>query len=247
MSSLTNANFENLHLPETKMKDLLNKPNLNQVEINPSDLPKPELKRSDNVIPHEVKTAAEIVVVLDESGSMASMGDEPVQAVTKFIRDQASVDPSSLCSLYKFNTSTTCVFSDMKISEFKTFKYTPDGMTAYFDCLWEILSKKNKVRNLVLLIITDGEDNSSSISRKELGQEIKRMEKELNWQVIYIGANHDVFSEGESFGVKRSKTAVYNQQKKGNLMTALGCASVPIKIFRATSQVDDTPEEVNLS
>jgi hypothetical protein len=63
----------------------------------------------------------DIIFLLDESGSMDTMGKEPVQAVNKFIEDQKSIlgDDGATFSLWKFNSTVTKLIDDIPLKDVK--------------------------------------------------------------------------------------------------------------------------------
>ena len=151
----------------------------------------------------------DIIFILDESGSMASMGDEPVQAVNSFIASQKKTleNDSSTFSLLKFNTYVTKLIDDVplqKVTEFDNF--CPGGMTALYDAIGLAINtkkQKEKKDNVVCVILTDGQENSSQkFSANNIRDMIKDMEENHNWKFIYLGANQDAFAVGGNMGMK---------------------------------------------
>ena len=149
-----------------------------------------------------------IIFLLDESGSMSSMGIEPVQAVNKFIQDQkASLgDDGATFSLWKFNTVVSKVIDDIPLKDVVEFvDFLPNDMTALYDAIGSaITTKKNKSNydNVICIILTDGLDNSSveyNLSNVKLM--INEMETNHNWKFVYLGANQDAFAVGSKMGM----------------------------------------------
>src|SRR3990167_11357376 len=132
-------------------------------------------------------SAADIIVVLDESGSMESMGPEPVQALNQFVKNQQKTDSTSLFSLYAFNHDVRNIYSVLPLGGIKEYSdYRPNGTTALYDCVFTAISDKMKTsrtKNVVLVIVTDGLDNSSAHSKDEVRAKIKEQEEKHNWQV----------------------------------------------------------------
>ena len=58
----------------------------------------------------------DIIVVFDESGSMASMGKEPLEAMNTFVDEQKEcADEDARFSLYMFNTHVRLAIDDVKL------------------------------------------------------------------------------------------------------------------------------------
>ena len=145
----------------------------------------------------------DIIMFIDESGSMTEMGKEPVEAVNAFIEEQKKVEDDSTITIYKFNTNYTEFCVDKPLKEFDVFdNYNPSGMTSLYDAIGNCISKKEKTKGVTCLIITDGKDNASKkYNKKSVSKLIKNTEGELGWKYIYLGANQDSFEEGNKLGI----------------------------------------------
>ena len=98
---------------------------------------------------------------MDKSGSMHSMGDEPLQALNGFIQEQRkAIKDDATFSLWTFNDKVQLVIDDQPLQLVKEInEYEPEGMTAMNDAIGKaIITKyrKFKSNNVVCLIITDG-------------------------------------------------------------------------------------------
>ena len=158
----------------------------------------------------EEKVIQDILFILDESGSMSSMGIEPVQAVNKFINDQkvAMGDDGATFSLWKFNSTVVKVIDDVPLKDVAEFSdFQPKDMTSLYDAIGHAINtkkKKNSFDNVVCIILTDGLENSSTeYSASNIRSMIKDMEDNHNWKFVYLGANQDAFAVGGSMGVGR--------------------------------------------
>ena len=152
----------------------------------------------------------DIIFVLDESGSMSTMGIEPVQAVNKFIDDQkvAMGDDGATFSLWKFSSTVVKLIDDVPLKDVKEFSdFQPKDMTSLYDAIGHAIDtkkKKNSFDNVVCIILTDGLENSSvEYSAATIRSMIKDMEDNHNWKFVYLGANQDAFAVGGTMGVGR--------------------------------------------
>jgi Mg-chelatase subunit ChlD len=204
----------------------------------------------------EKKTpTADVVVVVDASGSMKCMGNEPMEAVNGFIEDQKtmSTDPDARLSLYTFNTQTTTVHKEVKLSEVKEFtQYTPGGMTALYECVHLAITEKvdgDRKKNVCLVVITDGAENASSpeYNKDNLKKMIKMVERDHGWQVMFLGANIDAFAEGNKMGTSSHHCAQYDQGKKGDLCAILRTTSAAVNHYRSAAYANLAPTAVDLT
>lgn len=152
----------------------------------------------------------DIIFILDESGSMSTMGIEPVQAVNKFIDDQkvAMGDDGATFSLWKFSSTVVKLIDDVPLKDVKEFSdFQPKDMTSLYDAIGHAIDtkkKKSSFDNVVCIILTDGLENSSTeYSAATIRSMIKDMEENHNWKFVYLGANQDAFAVGDAMGVGR--------------------------------------------
>ena len=147
--------------------------------------------------------ALDVHIVLDETGSMQSMGNEPVESVKAFIDIQRTGVPICI-SLTKFNLYMTTVYSSVPIADpvCDQLPYHPSSMTAAYDALrYVILSATTP---LSIVFITDGEDNSSGTSRQEIHALIQRA-KDCGWTFEFIGCNEESMIESQRMGMPSSQ------------------------------------------
>lgn len=181
---------------------------------------------------------SDIVCVLDMSGSMDTMGQEPVQAMNAFIEDQKKVDDKARLSLYVFNTKVKHVLNEVPLCNVEKYtEYEPDGMTALYDAIDQAIDNKLKTqnnKNVNLVITTDGQDNMSQCSRKKVMEKIQMVEKDYNWKVFYQGANQDSFAEGASIGIVKSQCANFSQQTPGDYLRLMKATSAHVASNRSS-------------
>jgi hypothetical protein len=153
-----------------------------------------------------------ILYIMDESGSMSSMGVEPIQSINDFIKEQKCIsstsldDPEVTFTLFKFSNDVICSIDDISLSEVEEFThYIPNGMTALYDAIGKSIDHmktKPSFNNVVCVILTDGAENASkTYNQSNVKSLIKEMEEEYNWTFIYVGANQDSYKNGGCVGV----------------------------------------------
>jgi len=195
-------------------------------------------------------TPQDIMMIVDESGSMESMGQEPVMAVNAFISDQKKVSTGdgTTFTLWKFNSKVVKVLDDVPIQDVGEFgDYEPDLMTALNDAVCMAIKNKllcEKNRNVVCVILTDGIENASqTFKSSDLNECISSAKKEYGWTFIYLGANQDAFSVGGSIGVGYHNCATFDSSIPGELTRLARQTSCAVSEYRRasmTSQMDGT-------
>ena len=187
---------------------------------------------------------ADIVIIIDESGSMTSMGREPVESLNSFIEEQKvaeNADDSRL-SVWKFNTVAVQLLDNVPIKTAeKITDYSPGGMTALYDTIYQAIEKKRAEssvkRDVTVLIISDGINNVHIKRNKyELDILIKLMETKYNWKFIYLGANQDSQQVGGDIGITRCCN--FDQAIPGSLQAITRSVSERVTKFRSGTQDD---------
>lgn len=182
---------------------------------------------------------SDITLVLDRSGSMASIANDTIGGVNSFIKDQQKVPGECLFTLCQFDTIYENVVSTVNLNDaplLTPLTFVPRGGTALFDAIARtIIDTGNRLSNMsesdrpskvIFVIMTDGEENSSkeyplhpllggvsSSSFKPGNERIKEMIEHQSsvykWEFVYLGANQDAFSVAGSIGILQSNTANY--------------------------------------
>ena len=198
-------------------------------------------------------TVQDIIVIMDQSGSMHSMGDEPLQALNDFILEQQkSIEDDATFSFWTFNDKVQLVIDDQPLQSVKKItKYEPGGMTAMHDAIGKAIHtkyRKIKSNNVVCLIITDGKENcSQEYTASSIHSLIKEAEEKKNWKFIFLGANQDVFKEGTKIGFDKKRCAEYIPTCPGALSQLSRDVSTTVARYRSCTQNSSTPQKVELT
>jgi len=147
------------------------------------------------------------LIILDESGSMQSIKKATISGFNEVVQTVKGVEAEfpnqeHIISLVSFNGLgiKTLLFNELvsKLDEIDETMYQPASMTPLYDAMGFSMTKlkaeveQYKDYNVLVTILTDGEENSS---KEYNGKGIKELIDELklnNWTFTYIGANHDV-------------------------------------------------------
>jgi hypothetical protein len=148
----------------------------------------------------------DIVVVLDESGSMISIGLEAQDCINNFFNEQKAMNiAGSKATLVKFNMTTNEVFSDIPLKDVPIFdSFRPNSMTALYDAIGKTIIKKKLGSNKVIFVIlTDGEENCSKefTDGNMIKEMINDMQTNHGWKFVYLAANQDAFTVGAKYGI----------------------------------------------
>lgn len=169
------------------------------------------------------KNINSIIFVMDESGSMSSMGKEPIDAINEFINEQKQLNPKIPFTLYLFNNKVRKIYDNKPVNSITKFTdYNPENMTALFDAIGTAITEKLDTKDnkgVLFVIITDGEENASEkyVKKDTIPALIEKVEKEYEWEVRFLGANIDVFTTGCNMSIKRKHCRAFSQYERGSL------------------------------
>ncbi len=154
--------------------------------------------------------------VLDKSGSMSSIRDATISGFNEFKNDQAREDGSAFFTLTLFDTEFRTVAEAVPLADVYDLtreRYTPGGMTALYDAIAHTMRitdefvAKNHPKQVLFVIMTDGQENSSKeIRRDQLFEMIKDRQDNAHYEFIYLGANQDSYAVGDSIGLRPGRT-----------------------------------------
>ena len=189
----------------------------------------------------ENSTVTDVIGIIDRSGSMASMGMEPVQALNAFLEEQKSNadDDTAVVTLIAFNNDTTTIVDHQPIGEVKAIAekdYIPSGGTALNDAVCSTIVKElasENPRNKVVVVITDGQENGSqTYSTSDTRSKIADAENNYGWKFIFLGANIDAFATGATINISQERCAQFDASVPGELLGLARQASTNVNEYR---------------
>ena len=170
----------------------------------------------------------DIVFLLDRSGSMGGMEDDTIGGYNSYLKEQKSNNVKVTTVLFDDKYEVLHQREDIKnVHELTRKEYFVRGCTALLDAVGKTITymDREKAKKVIFIITTDGLENASKEYKKE--QIKKLIEKHQDWEFMYIGADIDSYSEGESLGIKKTNIANYSKSREGvgRLFSSLGKAS----------------------
>jgi len=170
-------------------------------------------------------------VVMDMSGSMSPLKNDTIKGFNGFLEEQRVLPGEAILTLCVFNTQSDLLYESQPLKSVKNLTekdYVPSGGTALLDAIGKtITSTEKKIAEMkeedrpakvLFMIITDGEENSSTIYKKDVIKEMvsQHQQEENLWQFIFVGAQSiDAISVGESFGMVAQNAMSYNADSIG--------------------------------
>ena len=149
-----------------------------------------------------------VLFLLDRSGSMQSIKSDAIGGFNNYVETLARENPKSTITLITFDTmSVDTVIDNQPVTKAEPLTdrtYEPRGGTPLLDAIGgavDVLTKASG-KNKALVILTDGQENSSREYTKDAVRKLldEKQEKD-NWLIIYLGANQDSFHEASQLGI----------------------------------------------
>jgi len=161
-----------------------------------------------------------IAVILDRSGSMATLKTDMEGGFNTFIEEQKKVAGRCTLSLYQFDDVYEVVYKGKEVKDVPVLDLQPRNMTALLDAVGKTindvgtelaaLKEEERPGKVILVIITDGQENAShEFKRERISEMIKHQEDKYTWQIVFLGANFDAYTEGMGLGFTGSKCMTY--------------------------------------
>ena len=174
-----------------------------------------------------MKNLTDITFVLDRSGSMASMVTDVIGGWKTFVAKQKAEVGDCTLSLVQFDTIYETVFAGVPIQNVSpSLDFMPRGGTALRDAIGRTINDvgarlralpdKERPQNVIIAIMTDGEENSShEFTQAQIKSMVEHQTNKYGWQFLFLGANIDAFLVGSQFGVAQGLTSGYSYNSGG--------------------------------
>ncbi|MCW2258111.1 uncharacterized protein YegL [Providencia alcalifaciens] len=167
----------------------------------------------------------DLVFILDKSGSMSGFESDTIGGFNSVLSENRDKKGDVFITTVLFNNKISTLHNRapiQKVSNLTLDDYQVGGNTALLDAVGDTIIKMQKNRkitknnNMLFVIITDGEENSSrEYSQAKIKSMIKSAETEDKWDFIFLGANIDAIIAADNIGISPSKATGYVQDKSG--------------------------------
>lgn len=204
--------------------------------------------RQKTFIIDEPTVCKRMILVLDESGSMATQKSDIVGGINEMIRSQRELEPENnenvFFNIVKFNSVVSPVRNETlkSIRNFTDYDYRPSGSTALYDAIGKTINQFKNEKDVIMIIATDGQENASRTYRKpEVVRMIAEQKEVKDWDFVYLSEDIDTFEEGTRLGFVNGSKGCYNQcldsDQLGKAMQT-ECYNVNISNLRQKKKAD---------
>ena len=187
----------------------------------------------------------DISIVLDRSGSMDSIRQDAIGSFNTFLRDQKTVPSEATITLVQFDDQYEVVYGAIALHEAPELTlqtYVPRGSTALLDAIGRTIDETghrlaampeaDRPENVIIVILTDGEENSSRRYPPERINEMIHHQREVySWQFVFLGANQDAIMTASRLGIASAQALTFAASPVG-AQAAMASVSKHLKARR---------------
>lgn len=181
--------------------------------------------------------SAEIIFIIDRSGSMQSIAQDMRGGFANFIAEQRKLPGECRVTLTRFDNVYENVYSGMLISDVPPLELEPRGGTALLDAIgrtitetgarYAAMPESQRPSKVFVVIVTDGHENASrEWSHAKVTAAIKHQRTNYAWEFVFMGASEDAIDVGMSMGIAQG--AKVKMRTKGGIFAIFNAQSSSI-------------------
>ncbi|SRR5258708_7829682 len=163
-----------------------------------------------------------VFAILDRSGSMGGLETDTIGGYNSFI-DKLRKQKGIKVTLTLFDNEYEQPYTDLAIKDVPKLDnkiYFARGSTALIDAFCRSINTGKtivkKADKAIVLVITDGYENSSSESTTaDMKKLVTDLGAKKNWTFTYLGANQDAWANAQNWGFDKGNVSNYNPTRKG--------------------------------
>jgi hypothetical protein len=178
--------------------------------------------------------AIQSYILLDRTGSMEPIWSEALSSVNAYADGLAALDGGPRVdadiTLAVFDAQDGFQFDvlrdDVDAERWKKVtsdEVNPRGMTPLYDAIGRIVSlaEKDRPEKAVIVIMTDGEENSSEEMTKATAKAALDRVRKKGWEVVFLGAEFSNFDDAEGVGQSSSRNMAVGKDQLSDSMRRL--------------------------
>lgn len=198
----------------------------------------------------------DITIILDRSGSMQSIKADTIGGFNNFLAEQKKLPGRANLTLIKFDHEYDVAYAGVSIAgamPLTDSTFEPRGSTALLDAIGRTiddagarlraLPEKDRPGKVIMVIITDGMENSSrKFSRTHVSEKIAHQRAQYNWEFLFLGANMDAVQVAKDYSISPDFAMTYAANQVGTA-SAYFSAGTSLRSFRAGNSAAFTAED----
>lgn len=177
---------------------------------------------------------AAVALVIDRSGSMASIADDTRGGIKTFLDSQKAQEGEATMTVAQFDDQYEVIYDgDVKKIDADRVaqQFQPRGWTALLDAIGRtVIELGNKIEAMpeaerpqrkVVAILTDGQENSSKEFTIDKVRALIEAKQKEGWDFLFLGASLDTIQVAQDYGFAVDKTLVYACGKMDKTLDAV--------------------------
>lgn len=187
-----------------------------------------------------------IHLLLDRTGSMDKVKQETIGGVNAFIAEQQRQSGKCTFSLVQFDSNDPYeVIHDFTpiahVVPLTEATFVPRGWTPLYDamdksvdeCLKRIQAMDTRPSKVIIVVVTDGEDNASTRANKATVKDKIKTITEKGWVMVYLGVGIDAMDDGAQLGITKGTTMNVGASPEG-VVQCFSATCRNVKAYRNT-------------
>lgn len=199
-----------------------------------------------------------ISVILDRTGSMQEIRDDTIGGFNAFLNEQKAEAGTATLTLVQFDTQdpyeVVCRFKPIQeVPELTRATYLPRASTPLLDAMGRgindleaqigALPGGKRPEKVVVVIVTDGQENSSrEFLKEQIVKMIKKHQDQDDWQFVFLSADLDAIGDAHEVGF-RDASAMHFAKTAVGTAAVFDSASKRISEYRRGAKRDVSFEE----
>jgi hypothetical protein len=173
-------------------------------------------------------------ILLDRTGSMEPIWSEALSSVNAYADGLASLDGGPRVdadiTLAVFDAQDGLQFDVLRKgvdaggwNDVTTNEVSPRGMTPLYDAIGRIVSlaEKDRPEKAIIVIMTDGEENSSTEMNNASAKAALDRVRAKGWEVVFLGAEFSNFDDAVGVGQTGSRNMAVSKDQLSDSMGRL--------------------------
>lgn len=173
-------------------------------------------------------------ILLDRTGSMEPIWSEALSSVNAYADGLATLDGGPRVdadiTLAAFDANDGFQFDVLRSGvdaerwrKVTNDEVSPRGMTPLYDAIGKIvtLAEKDRPEKAVIVIMTDGEENSSQEMTKASTKAALDRVRKKGWEVVFLGTEFSNFNDAEGVGQTSSRNMAVAKEQLNDSMRGL--------------------------
>jgi uncharacterized protein YegL len=167
------------------------------------------------------KTA--VAFIIDESGSMNGRRADVIGGFNSFIEAQKKEPGQCTVSVTTFADQAIVDYTDKPLSEVGPLDFSPNGWTALYDAVGKTITElgarlrampeEQRPSRVIVVIITDGGENSSKEFKKaHIREMLKHQTEKYNWVFNFLGCGLEAMEGADAMGISATNATQFSSQ-----------------------------------